>query len=108
MVTPATFRSLCLGLPDTKEAPHFDRAAFRTSQRIYATLPAEGKDANLKLMPEQQELLVQARPQAFAAVNNAWGKQGWTTVTLAAVDEAALTDALVWAHAIAMHQKRKR
>ena len=38
---------------------------------------------------------------ASAAVPNAWGKQGWTTVTLAAVKVAELKDALetAWRHA---------
>lgn len=108
MVTAKKLRALCLKLDDTTEAPHFERAAFRTMQRIFATLAADERTANLKLAPEQQELLATARPAAYAPVDNAFGKQGWTTVQLAAVDEASLKDALTWAHAIASQKKTKR
>ena len=106
MVTAKKCRAMCLALEDASEAAHFDRAVFRTSQRIYATLAADEKSLNVKLTPEQQELLVSARPQAFAAIDNAWGKQGWTTVTLAEVDDASLRDALAWAHVLAMAKKK--
>src|SRR4051812_6723943 len=107
MVTGKKFRALCLGLPDASEAPHFERAAFRTPKRIYATLGADEKSANLRLLPEQQEMLVTTRPKAFAPIDNAWGKQGWTVVTLADVDEATLKDALGWAHALAAVPPKK-
>lgn len=108
MVTPQRFRALALALPDAAEAPHMDRAAFRTPQRIFATLAADGATANLKLSREQQELLTEARPESFAPVAGGWGKQGWTTVQLAAVDESALEDALAGAHAIAAVKRSKK
>ena len=46
-------------------------------------------------------------PEAFAAIPNAWGRQGWTTATLAKLSKAELNDALkiAWAHGAA---KKKR
>jgi len=40
--------------------------------------------------------------EAFAAVPNAWGQQGWTTVTLSKVTVAELRHALevAWRHAL--------
>ena len=108
MVTAKSFRALCLALPDASEAPHFDRAAFRTPQRIFATLAADGRTANLKLAPEQQELLAASRPSMFAPVDNGFGPLGWTTVQLPTVDEGALRDALGWAHAIAATTKKPK
>lgn len=102
MVTAKRFRALCLSLDDTSEAPHFDRAAFRTPKRIYATLAADDKTANLRLAPPHQEMLCAAKPEAFWPVKGAWGAQGWTTVTLAAVDEASLLAALRDAHQLAL------
>lgn len=63
MVTAKKCRAMCLALEDASEAAHFDRAAFRTSQRIYATLAADEKSLNVKLTPEQQELLVTRGPR---------------------------------------------
>lgn len=44
-------------MPDTNEAPHFDRTAFRTPKRIFATLAADRRSANLRLASEQQAWL---------------------------------------------------
>ena len=52
-MTEDDFRALCLALPGTTEASHFERAAFRTARRIYATLAADGCSANIGLGPEQ-------------------------------------------------------
>src|SRR5687767_12240081 len=104
-VTIARFRALALALDDASEAPHMERAAFRTPQRIFCTLGVGG-DVNFKLAPEQQELLCAARAAAFHPVAGGWGRMGWTTCLLSAVDEADLRDALAGAHAIAMVGKK--
>jgi hypothetical protein len=103
----ATFRRLALALPDASEVPHMDRAAFRTPRRIFATLAADGRSANLRLDPEEQDALVGMRPDAFQAVPGGWGEQGWTVVTLAALGVADATAVLADAHARAV-QKPER
>lgn len=102
MVKAKRFRELCLALAGTSEAPHFDRAAFRTERRIFATLAADGRNANLRLSPEQQDAVTGARPDAFTTIPNGWGRQGWTTVDLTSIDVAALRDALGWAHELSL------
>jgi hypothetical protein len=94
-------RRIALSLDGTIEAPHFDRAAFKV-KRIYATLPADGKTANLKLTPDEQEFKCMLAPEVFAPVPNAWGKQGWTTITLGKATVADLRAALdmAWADAV--------
>jgi predicted DNA-binding protein (MmcQ/YjbR family) len=101
MATAKDLRRIALSLDGTTEAPHFDRAAFKVA-RIYATLTADGHTANLKLMPDEQEFKCLLAPKAFAPVPNAWGKQGWTTVTLSALSAAELKAALemAWQHAL--------
>lgn len=93
MATARDLRRIALSLEGTTEAPHFDRAAFRAA-RIYATLAADGKSVNLKLAPDEQELKCLTASDAFAPVPNAWGRQGWTTLTLSAVNVKELKDAL--------------
>ena len=99
MATAADLRRIALSLTGTTEAPHFDRAAFKVA-RIYATLAADRLTANLKLSSDEQKFKCMLAPDAFAPVPNAWGKQGWTTVTLAALKVAELKDALetAWRH----------
>ena len=101
MATSRDLRRIALSLDGTIEAPHFDRAAFKVN-RIYATLTADGKTANLKLRPDEQEFKCMLAPEVFAPVPNAWGKQGWTTITLSKAAVADLRAALemAWAHAV--------
>jgi len=109
MATAADLRRIALSLTGTTEAPHFDRIAFKVA-RIYATLAADRLTANLKFSPDQQEFKCMLAPEAFAPVPNAWGKQGWTTVTLAAVKTAELKDALTtaWRHATPSAKARSK
>lgn len=108
MATVADLRGLALSLEGTTEAPHFDRAAFKVA-RIYVTLAADGRTANFKFAPDEQKLKCVTAPEAFSPVPNAWGKQGWTTATLAALSEAELRNALelAWRHALP-RSRRKR
>jgi YjbR len=100
MVTAGEFRKLALSLEGTTELPHFDRAAFRVT-RIYATLAADGKSANLKLLPDEQALKIETLPDAFAPVSGKWGDHGWTTVCLSQIKQPALLVSLrtAWLHA---------
>jgi len=97
-VTPQQFRKLALSLPEASESSHMGTADFRVGNKIFATLgypdPAWGVVA---LTPDQQALLVETQGQAFMAVPGAWGLRGWTRVRLAAVDAAALKNALTLA-----------
>jgi len=97
----AAFRALALSLADVTERPHFDRSAFRTTRRTFATLSGDGRDVNLKLEPDQQAMLV-AASSAFTRIPNKWGDQGWTTCLLGQVTLAQLKPALIEAHRIAM------
>ena len=107
MATAKDFRRLALSLEGTTEAPHFDRAAFKV-RRIYATLAADGKSANLMLTPDEQVLKCAVAPEAFSAIPNAWGVRGATTAKLSALTAPELRDALTmaWRHALAKKPSR--
>ena len=109
MASGKDLRSIALSLQGTSEAPHFDRAAFRVA-RIYVTLAADGRTANFKFLPEEQEFKCMMAPEAFAPVPGAWGKQGWTTATLSALSGPELKDALetAWRHALPKNRSRSR
>jgi hypothetical protein len=109
MATGNDLRRLALALEGTTEAPHFDRAAFKVA-RIYVTLAADGKTANLKFTPDEQEFKCMIAPEAFAAIPNAWGRQGWTTATLSKLKVAELKAALEMAyqHALPVKKTKRR
>lgn len=108
MATGRDLRRIALSLEGTTEAPHFDRAAFKV-KRTYVTLAADGRSANLKLLPEEQEFKCLLAPDAFAPVAGGWGRLGWTTMTLAKIGTAELHDALemAWRHAVAKKPRRR-
>ena len=49
-MTPAKLRKYLISLPGVEEVPHFDRQAFRTTRKIFATLGADRR-VNLKIEP---------------------------------------------------------
>lgn len=105
MANAKDLRRLALALDDTVEYPHFDRAAFKVD-RTYVTLAPGGKTANFKFTPDEQALKCMVARDAFAPIDNAWGKQGWTTATLSALSIAELRAALAMAHAHAIKKKK--
>ena len=109
MATGKDLRRMALSLQGTTEAPHFDKAAFKVA-RIYATLAVDSKTANLKLSPDEQEFKGMLMPEALTPVPNAWGRQGWTTVTLSKLNAAELRDLIetAWRHAATKKPSRRR
>lgn len=107
MSTAAQFRTIALSLAGTTEAPHFDRTAFKV-KRTFATLSADGLSANFKFTPDEQALKCTVAPDAFTAIPNGWGRQGWTTGILAKLTAAELKAALemAWRHATPPPRKR--
>jgi hypothetical protein len=93
-------RRIALSLPGVSEAPHFDRLAFR-AKRIFTTLAADRRSANVKFAPDEQEFKCLVAPQAFTPLKGGWGARGWTRAELAALDEGELRAALetAWRHA---------
>jgi hypothetical protein len=77
-VTAARARKLALSLEGATEAPHFDRAAFRTPRKIFATLAKSGADINLMFDSGLQEFYCEQTPKAFAPVPGGWGRMGAT------------------------------
>jgi hypothetical protein len=96
-----------MALEGTTAAPHFDRTAFKV-RRIYATLAADGRSVNLMLTPDEQAYKVMLAPAIYSQVPNAWGRNGATTVSLAAIGVAELADALrlAWEHGRAKAGRR--
>jgi YjbR len=107
-VAAARARELALALPVASEAPHFDRIAFRTPRKIFATLSAGGSDLNLMYDPDLRDFYCEQAPHAFTPVPGGWGRRGATRCDLRNVDEATLTSALRAAHALAMPRARRK
>jgi hypothetical protein len=109
MATGADLRRLALALEGTTEAPHFERAAFKVA-RTYVTLAADGRTANFKFAPADQEFKCLLAPAAFRPVPGGWGKMGWTAATLAELSLPELKAALelAWRQALPKNRARRR
>lgn len=100
MATQNDFRRLALALAGAEEQAHMGHPDFRVGGKIFASLqaPAKGTGA-VMLLPEQQELAMDAEPAAFSPAAGAWGRGGATAVSLADVSDEWLERVLEWAWA---------
>ncbi len=96
-MTGAQFRKLALGMAGAVEKSHMGHPDFRVNERIFATLKEDNKHGMVKLTPEQQRVFVKGDPAAFGPESGAWGRAGCTRVTLNAVDEEVLGEAMTLA-----------
>lgn len=104
-------RELALGLAQVSEAPHFDRLAFRTPRKTFATLSQSKGDINLMFNPDLRDFYCEQAPEIFAPVPGGWGRMGATRCDLRMVDETMLMSALKAAHQLAAPKakpKRRR
>lgn len=94
-MTAAQFRKIALSLPDAVESSHMDHPDFRVGGKVFATLGYPGKGwGMLKLMPDQQEPLIEAEPKVFVPAKGKWGERGATCVQLKNAKAATLKSAM--------------
>jgi hypothetical protein len=107
-VTPARARELALSLENASSYPHFDRIAFRTPRRTFATLALSGIDMNFMFDSKQQAEFCRRAPHAITPVPGGWGRMGATRCELKAIDAKTFRTALEAAHARANTPKPKK
>ena len=91
-------RRIALSFPETDEKPHFEKPSFRVGKRIFATYDAKKNQACLKLNEIDQSVFSAFDTNNIYAVQNKWGKQGWTLINLDKVRLDLFTDALTLAY----------
>jgi hypothetical protein len=101
-MTQNEFRRLALLMEDATEGAHMGHPDFRAHGKIFATLYPNGESGMVKLTPDQQQEFISTDEEAFTPASGAWGRQGCTTVRLAAVEEDRLGEAmtLAWQNTI--------
>lgn len=81
-MTADQFRAVVLALEGVEEGAHVGHPDFRTNGRIFASLTAREDRATVKLSPEEQAAVIESAPTVFSPAAGAWGRQGWTVITL--------------------------
>jgi hypothetical protein len=100
MASADDFRRIALSFPGAEEKAHMGHPDFRVGGKIFATLGSpNGESGMVSLHPEQQELAMEAEPEAFRPATGAWGRSGSTLVALADVSDEWLERTLDWAWA---------
>jgi hypothetical protein len=107
-VTGSRARTLALSLENASSYPHFDRIAFRTPRRTFATLALSGADLNFMFDLEQQRHFCELAPHAISPVPGGWGRLGATRCELRLIDAKTFALALKAAHARANAPLPKR
>ena len=106
-MTPAQFRKLALSFEGVETRPHFDRIAFRTSRKTFATLGKE-KRVNLHIQPaERREALMEEFPETFFSLGG-WTRLGAVAVDLATVEEGLFRELLEDAYRDALPVPKKK
>lgn len=98
MIHIETFRQLALAFPGTTEQPHFEKTSFRVAKKIFATLDVANGLVCIKLSEIDQNVFCTFDKTMIYPVPNKWGKQGWTFINLANIQEEMLVDALTTAY----------
>jgi len=94
-MTAVEFRALALTFPEAVESAHMGHPDFRVGGKIFATLGPDESWGMVKLTPAEQALFRRTAPAAFKPATGAWGRKGATIITLAAVDEPTVRQALI-------------
>jgi hypothetical protein len=81
-------------LPDVSEKDHWGGDAFVANKRIFATVWHEENKVNVRLTPELQREFMTRDKDAFTTWDNAWGRQGATSISLSHVRKKDFRDAI--------------
>ncbi|MEQ1666726.1 MAG: MmcQ/YjbR family DNA-binding protein [Bdellovibrionales bacterium] len=98
MISKDEVRRLALSFEETSEEPHFDKTSFRVKGKIFATLNLEHNRACVRLSPIDQDVFCSFKKEVIYPVPNAWGKQGWTLISLKKVRKDMFKDILTSAY----------
>jgi len=99
MASPDDIRRLALALPEAVEADHHGMPSFRVRGKIFSTIHVAHPRMMVKLDPEDQHNLAEARPGVVEPVPGYWGRKGSTFVWYEQADEGLIAMLLVMAHA---------
>lgn len=86
---------------------HFGSDSYSANKRMFFTLWSSKKQGSLRLSPVDQREFLASDADAFSEIDNAWGKQGWTTVHLEHIRADEFEKALVAAWKYSAVKKAK-
>jgi len=109
-MTEDDFRDVALGFAGAIEGAHMGHPDFRANGRVFASLHGNDESGMVKLTPEQQAAFERNHPTVFGAAAGAWGRQGYTKVTLRPAKTPDVRSAMLLAYqgVVAMPKAKPR
>ncbi len=108
-MTSKQLYELATQLPDVSIKDHFGSDGFSANKRMFLTIWHDKNKANIRLSPENQREFLISDEESFAEIDNAWGRQGWTSVHLKFIDRERAQKALelAWQYSAQKNVKAK-
>ena len=97
-----TFRQIALSFADTAEVPHFEKQAFRSKKKIFATILESTGIGVALLTPAEQYVFCKLDEKNIYPVPNKWGLKGATNINIKEVSKKILKAILERAYAISL------
>jgi predicted DNA-binding protein (MmcQ/YjbR family) len=98
MASIIDYRQLALKLPGVTEVAHFEKRAFRTKRKIFATLlEVDGLGIAL-LTPEEQYIYCKMDDKNIYPLPNKWGLAGATYLNVKSIKKSILKEILLTAY----------
>lgn len=97
-----TFRQIALSFADTAEVPHFEKQAFRSSKRIFASLLESTGIGVAMLTPAEQYVFCKLDEKNIFPVPNKWGLKGATSLNIKNIPKKILKEILETAYHISL------
>jgi predicted DNA-binding protein (MmcQ/YjbR family) len=101
----ADIDKLALALPNVEQKPHFGSRSYRAGGKIFIQTSADKNEAIFKLSSLHQEILFEARPEAFRP--EIWGTIRWTRLLLDRIAAAELPELVREAYEQVTNGKKK-
>ena len=104
MSTNNDFRQISLSFAETAEVPHFEKRAFRSTKKIFATLiEATGIGVAL-LTPAEQYVFCKLDEKNIYPVPNKWGLKGATYLDIKNIPKKILREILETAYTLSLQR----
>ncbi len=102
MATNALFKKIALSFEDTAEQPHFEKLAFRSRKKIFATLLESESIGVALLTPAEQYVFCKMDGKNIYPVPNKWGLKGATYLNIKNLSQKILKEVLKTAYNISL------
>ena len=102
MSTNIDFREIALSFAETAEVPHFEKRAFRSKRKIFATLLEADSIGVALLTAAEQYVFCRLDEKNIYPVPNKWGLKGATCLNIKNISKKILREILGMAYHISL------